>query len=136
MRTGTLLGSLTIPGRPECVRAAREFVASKLGDTCGCADTAVLLTSELVTNSIIHSGSARNGGTITITLVSIPGGIRAEVIDEGSVTVPSLVHGLGQPDLPEDGRGLQLVEMLSARWSFWRDEAGLVTWFELSEPPL
>lgn len=34
--------------------------------------------------------------------------------------------------LEENGRGLQLVQMLSARWSFAHDEAGTVTWFELA----
>lgn len=136
MRTGTLLGSLTIPGRPECVHAAREFVASKLGNGWACTDAAVLLTSELVTNSAVHSNSCRDGGTITITLIAVSGGIRAEVIDEGSTTVPSVLRDPGLADLSEGGLGLQLVEKLSARWSYWRDEAGTVTWFELTEPPL
>lgn len=137
MQTGTaLLGSLTIPGRPERVRAARAFVAQTLDDGCACAPTAVLLTCELVTNSLQHSNSRRDGGTITVTLIAIPGGIRAEVIDEGGATVPVLRPGQpGLPEMAEGGRGLQLVEMLSARWSYTRDEAETVTWFELAEPP-
>jgi anti-sigma regulatory factor (Ser/Thr protein kinase) len=122
VRTGALLGSLTIPGRPECVHVAREFVAARLRDGYACADTAVLLTSELVTNSAVHSDSRRHGGTVTVTLIAVPDGIRAEVIDEGGVTVPSL-----RP-------GPQLIEALSARWDYWSDEAGTVTWFELTEP--
>ena len=48
MMTGaTLLGSLTIPGRPEHVAEARVFAAQKLGVDCACADTAVLLICEL-----------------------------------------------------------------------------------------
>jgi anti-sigma regulatory factor (Ser/Thr protein kinase) len=136
MQTGTaLLGRLTIPGRPERVRAARAFVAQTLDDGCACAPTAVLLTCELVTNSLQHSDSRRDGGTITVTLIAIPGGIRAEVTDEGGATVPALRSGdLRRPELADGGRGLQLVEMLSARWSYTRDEAGTVTWFELAEP--
>lgn len=130
-----LLGSLTIPGRPENVRAARAFVAQALADDCACAPTAVLLTCELVTNSLQHSDSRRDGGTITVTLISIPGGIRAEVVDQGGATVPALRSGNpGLPELAEGGRGLQLVEILSARWSYTRDEAGTVTWFELAKP--
>ena len=135
MRTGALLGSLTIPGQPECVHVAREFVAARLDDGYACADTAVLLTSELVTNSAVHSDSRRDGGTITVTLIAVPGGIRAEVIDEGGATVPSLSPGPGRPDLSDTGRGLQLIEALSARWDYWSDEKGTVTWFELTEPP-
>ncbi len=136
MRIGALLGSLTIPGRPEYVRAARKFVAGKLGAGCAYAETVALLTSELVTNSAVHSDSCRNGGTITITLIAIPGGIRAEVLDDGSASVPSVLPGSRLPDLSEGGRGLQLVATLSTRWNYWRDEAGTVTWFELlTEPP-
>jgi anti-sigma regulatory factor (Ser/Thr protein kinase) len=67
------------------VHVAREFVAARLRDGYACADTAVLLTSELVTNSAVHSDSRRHGGTITVTLIAVPDGIRAEVIDEGGV---------------------------------------------------
>jgi hypothetical protein len=35
----------------------------------------------------------------------------------------------------ENGHGLRLVEILSARWSYYSDAAGMVTWFELTEPP-
>jgi len=137
MNTATaLLGSLTIPGQPEQVAHARAFVARTLGDGRVCADTAVLLTSELVSNSLQHSHSRRDGGTITVTLIAVPGGIRAEVIDEGGATVPALRPGQPEPpELAESGRGLQLVDMLSARWSYTSDEAGTVTWFELAEPP-
>jgi anti-sigma regulatory factor (Ser/Thr protein kinase) len=135
MKTGTaLLGSLTFPGRPDRVAEARAFVAQVLGDDCPCTATAALLTSELVTNALQHSDSRRDGGTITVTLIAVPGGVRAEVIDEGAPTVPVLrADGPEDQHLLESGRGLQLVDMLSARWSYWRDEAGTVTWFELSE---
>ena len=136
MRTGAvLLGSLTIPGRPEHVAEARAFAARKLGNDWACADTAVLLTCELVTNALQHSHSCRDGGTITVTLIAVPGGIRAEVIDEGSATAPALRPDAEPAELAEGGRGLRLVEMLSARWNYCRDEAGTVTWFELAEPP-
>lgn len=136
MTTGAvLLGSLTIPGRPEHVAEARAFATEKLGDDCACADTAVLLTSELVTNALTHSDSCRDGGTVTVTLIAIPGGIRAEVIDDGGTTVPVLRSARPWPaELAESGRGLQLVEMLATRWNYCRDEAGTVTWFELTEP--
>jgi hypothetical protein len=39
------------------------------------------------------------------------------------------------PELIESGRGLQLVEFLSANWGYYRDIAGTVTWFELTEQP-
>jgi anti-sigma regulatory factor (Ser/Thr protein kinase) len=131
-----LLASLTIPGEPAYLHAAREFVACTLGHGCTCSDTAVLLSSELVTNSVQHSNSRRRGGTVTITVIAVPGGIRVEVIDEGSTTTPAA--SLSQPQelgLAANGHGLRLVEILSARWGHYSDAAGTVIWFELTEPP-
>jgi hypothetical protein len=118
MRTqAVLLGSLTIPGHPAWLRAAREFIARTLGTDHACLGTAVLLTSELVTNSLRHSESGRWGGTVTITLISVPDGIRVEVIDDGSETEPAVRTGEPEsPELAEGGRGLQLVEILSGNW--------------------
>ena len=105
MRTGTtLLGSLTIPGRPERLHATRAFVAQTLADGCPCAEIAVLLTSELVSNSLQHSNSRRDGGAITVNLIAIPGGIRAEVTDDGSETVPAL-----RPPQPAEPGRQQMV---------------------------
>jgi len=138
MRTGTtLLGSLTIPGQPRHLRAARAFVADTLGPDCPCTESAVLLASELIANAMQHSNSRHDGQTITTNLVAIPGGIRAEVIDAGGPTVPSLrPTQFGQPDLAERGRGLQLIDMLADRWDYSRDEAATITWFELSTSAL
>ena len=96
----------------------------------------MLLTSELVTNSVQYINSGRAGGTVTVTLISIPGGFRVEVIDDGAETTPTASAGPNrQPDLADSGRGLELVEMLSAGWNHYSDSAGRVTWFELTEPP-
>ena len=137
MNTGTvLLGSMTIPGQPEHLRSCRAFVARALDDDGACAEAAILLTSEVVTNSLQHSDSRRDGGTITITLIAVLGGVRVEVIDDGGETSPALrLPASLLPDLAECGRGLQMVEMLAARWGHYRDTAGAVTWFELAEPP-
>lgn len=123
-------------GQPACLHAAREFVARTLGARHARLDTAVLLTSELVTNSVLHSESGCPGGTVTITLISIADGVRVEVIDDGSVNEPTVrLSGAESSEVAESGRGLQLVEFLSANWGYYRDTAGTVTWFELTEQP-
>jgi anti-sigma regulatory factor (Ser/Thr protein kinase) len=127
-----LLGTLTIPGRPEFARAARRFVARTLRDGYPCADTAVLLTSELVGNSLQYSDSRLPGGVITVTLMAITGGIRAEVADRGGRTAPAICQPDPGGELAEGGRGLRLVELLSARWSCRREPARTITWFELA----
>ena len=130
------MGSLTIPGQPACLHAAREFAARTLDVSHARLDTAVLLTSELVTNSVLHSESGRPGGTITITLISVADGVRVEVIDDGSVNEPTVrLSGAESPEVAESGCGLQLVEFLSVNWGYYRDTAGTVTWFELTDQP-
>ena len=128
--TGTAVRAcLTIPGQPEQVRAARGFVETVIGADRPFTFAAVLLTSELVTNSMLHSNSGLPGETITITVASSPGTARVEVRDAGGTCVPS-PHA--RDDLADRGRGLQLVRDLSARWGYRRELTGLVTWFEVS----
>jgi anti-sigma regulatory factor (Ser/Thr protein kinase) len=71
---------------------------------------------------------------ITIMLIVIPGGIRAEIADEGGPGVPVLQSAQpGWPELAESGHGLRLVDQLSTRWSCSQDQCGTVTWFELTD---
>src|SRR5438093_6907399 len=67
----TVLGSLTLPGRPEQVATARAFVARTLSSHQVGADydAATLLTSETVTNAIQHTKSGVDGGTVTIVVI-------------------------------------------------------------------
>jgi anti-sigma regulatory factor (Ser/Thr protein kinase) len=128
-----LLGVLAIPGRREFARAARVFVARTLDGRYSDTGTAMLLTSELVGNSLQYSNSCRPGGVITVVLIALPGGIRAEVADGGGVTVPTLsLSGAGSPDLSERGRGLRLLDLLSLRWGYHREGTRTITWFELA----
>jgi len=53
--------SATFAGRPDQVREARAFVGRLLGSSHPCGDVAVLLASEVVTNSLLHGGSAGPG---------------------------------------------------------------------------
>jgi len=55
--------SVTIAAVPGQVRLARAFVAWMLGGSHPDADVAVLLASELVTNSVLHSGSRSRAGS-------------------------------------------------------------------------
>jgi anti-sigma regulatory factor (Ser/Thr protein kinase) len=101
---------LDVPALPEHVRTARNLVATTLGNGHPCAADAVLLASELVTNSVRHSGSRRPGGTVTITIWGDTSSVLIEVTDAGGQSVPAVHHGSDQ----EGGRGLFLVEQLSA----------------------
>jgi len=110
---------------PLSARAAREVMEAALRPW-GDADTTeigVLLTTELVTNAIVH---ARTDFALRVTTSEER--LRVEVSDS-SQDPPRLVpiHGL-----EDHGRGLHLVDALSASWGVdWRDQ-GKAVWFELA----
>ncbi len=133
----TVLGSLTIPGRPEQVATARAFVSRTLSSyQVGTDnDAATLLTSEIVTNAIQHTKSGVDGGIVTIVVIGVPHGVLVEIIDDGSASIP-IVKG----DLyAAEGHGLFLVQHLAAQWGYLRDPASTTVWFHLpttEEPQL
>ncbi len=125
----TVLGSLTIPGRPEQVAKARAFVSRTLGShrVAADADAATLLTSEIVTNAIQHTKSGVEDGTVTIVVIRVPHGVLVEIIDDGSAGSPVVKGDL----YAADGHGLFLVQHLAAQWGYLRDPAGTTVWFHL-----
>lgn len=86
-------------------------------------ETAVLLTSELVTNAIVHARSE-------VTLIaSLNAGVpRISVLDD-STTVPR--PRLGGVELAAGGRGIPIVEAFAARWGTFPMGRGKLVWFEL-----
>jgi anti-sigma regulatory factor (Ser/Thr protein kinase) len=87
------------------------------------ADSAVLLTSELVTNALRHSS-----GTVVVDISCSFGQLRVEVHDSsGSMPIQA-----DPDDDGETGRGLLIVETLSAEWGFYRTSIGKAVYFVLS----
>jgi anti-sigma regulatory factor (Ser/Thr protein kinase) len=124
-----ILGRLTVPGRPEYVHETRSFVAKALGDLHPSLDDAILLTSELVTNAVTHTGSRAPGGTVTVVVAESAGGVRIEVADGGSDLCTPVVR---DEVYAADGHGLLLVQNLSDQWGYLRDNAGTTVWFWLA----
>jgi anti-sigma regulatory factor (Ser/Thr protein kinase) len=85
-------------------------------------DVAVLLTSDLVTNAILHG----DGKNVTIAIRCSRGRLRVDVYD----TARSLPATLEPADL-ETGSGLVLVSTLSSEWGFFRTPAGKAVYFTL-----
>ena len=124
-----IVGSLTVAGRTRNVAEARSFVGRTLGATHPCADEAVLLCSELVTNAMLHSESGQPGGTVTVVVLGFPGAVRVEVVDNGSArSTPVVKAEVFEPD----GHGLFLVEQLADNWGYTRDTVGTTVWFRLT----
>ena len=132
MAGAAVLGSLAIPGRPERVRDARAFTARILASLGADADTAVLLTSELVTNAVRHTRSGTAGGTVNLVILDEPAGVRVEVADEGSDACAPVVKW---DAFASDGHGLMLVQTLAAEWGYLRSGGnGTTVWFRLAKP--
>jgi anti-sigma regulatory factor (Ser/Thr protein kinase) len=127
-----ILGSLTIEGRAGEVSGARAFVTRTLAATGKGqrvdSDAATLLTSELVTNAVMHTASGSPDGSVTIVVVDVPDGVLIEVIDDGSGGTPVVKGDL----FAASGHGLYLVQQLAAQWGYLRDPAGTTVWFHLA----
>lgn len=126
-----VLGSLTIPARAEHVAVARSFVAGALSSHPA-TDVAVLLSSEIVTNSVLHSDSRRPGGTVRVTILEAGSGVRVEVDDAGSDLSIPVVKGHG---CVSGGHGLFLVQALADEWGYVRGDPGTTVWFRIASRP-
>ena len=127
----TARAELVLPMSSESPSAARAFARSS-----GCPehalevlDDALLLISELVTNSVLHGGPP-----IVLAIECDTTGLQVRVRD-GATDLP-VPRTAGDDD--ENGRGLSLVDLLTDTWGVEPvvDEhgAGKQVWFELRRP--
>jgi anti-sigma regulatory factor (Ser/Thr protein kinase) len=113
---------VTIPLGVQAPSAARSVIAQWLADHVApsALETALLLVSELVSNSVRHSG-VPEGEDVIVRVHLWRDGFRLEVEDPGRDGViapqpPDLLRG--------GGMGLHLVQTLSERWGLERVAAG------------
>jgi anti-sigma regulatory factor (Ser/Thr protein kinase) len=121
--------SISLPPTGEGVRAARRFVRLFLDEPVPppVAETAVLLTSELVANAVQHAGPHAPDATIGLRVTSTTKHVRVEV-DDHSGTNPTIGDGAtGNPS----GRGMLLVNRLASRWGIERGSRGKTVWFAI-----
>ena len=111
-------------------RSARRFVGRALDDAQverAVFETVVLLTSEVVTNAVLHACSP-----IEVTVEIGSHAVRVQVSDE----LPGLRD---EPDRSRHGGwGLVLVAAMASHWgiSARGDAAGKSVWFEVARPTL
>lgn len=110
-----LLVAFTLPGTPFSVPMARSYVQAALGHYAlgGYAGDVESVTAELVTNAVKHARSPTV--SLTLTRPEDSGGLVVEVSDLSPS--PPVKRDLADDLL--NGRGLHIVEALSARWG-WR----------------
>ena len=120
---GPRLLAFVLPGIPESVRVARYRVRAALGfhhlDLY--ASDAEIITSELVTNVIQHACSD-GADTVGVTLVRArnPEAVTV-IVSDSSPERPAMRE---TPAGSERGRGLRIVEALSAHWGWYPEEGG------------
>ena len=111
--------------------AARRELETLLWNLDGSEfETVALLVTELIANSVKHSGT-RPGGTVRLDVVLSTDLVRVEVRDEG----PGFSPRARTADSPlESNWGLLLLDEISDRWAVEADPHTLV-WFELDRVP-
>ncbi|GGU06049.1 hypothetical protein GCM10010272_58910 [Streptomyces lateritius] len=114
------------------VATARAFVRDTLQGWgyAEVVDDAVVLTSELVTNAVIHAGTAAE-----VLCLRSDDGIRIEVADRYPEREIPVQGGrtLAHPDR-ENGRGLLLCAALATRWGVDYTPTQKHVWFQLDLP--
>jgi phosphoserine phosphatase RsbU/P len=137
--SGPFVRRLRLPPDATSPAIARGTVASVLVDAhlITLRDEATLLTSELVTNGVIHARTE-----IELEVVADARGVHVAVTDFApppEIVEPVVNHVLVKevlvPELVaparEGGRGLLLVSRVASRWGTSHDRGGRTVWFHL-----
>jgi GAF domain-containing protein/anti-sigma regulatory factor (Ser/Thr protein kinase) len=116
---------------PAAAAAARRFVRDTLrtwqlagrGDL---VDDAVLLTSELVTNAVVHAGTP-----VQVTCRLAHGAVEVVVLDHHPVQLIPDPHGAPVAAERTSGRGLMLPAELASSWGVTYARTAKAVWFRL-----
>lgn len=107
-------------------RFATEFLDGSAFESM--TETLVLLVSEVVTNAVQHTDSARViAGLAHIDLETV----RCAVTDDAAEQAPSVMST--EPSRV-GGLSMAIVESLSSRWGCARDGSSKSVWFEIERP--
>jgi anti-sigma regulatory factor (Ser/Thr protein kinase) len=113
---------VSLPLTDEAPSSVRHWFAERSRFPLDVHDRIVLLLSELVANSVTHSG-LEAPDEVEVSVREIPGGLHVEVVD----------HGVGidnpKPREPEHF-GLRFVDTQTDRWGYTNDPTRV--WFEIT----
>ena len=119
---------LELPGTPAAPSVARLFIRNlcKEWGASSVCDVAELLSSELVTNAVIHARSAVELQAVYDDMSVL----RIDVYDRSPVAVSAEPRQASEG--AEGGRGLAIVAKLSCRWGVDSLAQGKRVWFTLA----
>ena len=133
-----LVATAAYQPEPTAAAAARRFVRDTLqtwlidgaaiaGD--GLIDDVVLLTSELVTNAVVHAGTP-----VEVTCKLSGGGVEVVVSDEHPARlVPEPPESEHIPAERTSGRGLLLPAALASAWGVSYGQSAKAVWFRIGQ---
>lgn len=129
--------SMPFAADPRAAGAARTLVVDSLTawQLPELVDTAELLTSELVTNALLHARTP-----LAVSLAVAHGWLEVSVADRdphpprGRHQAPVDAMGVA-PELLPGGRGLLLVDALADEWGVEQRSTGKQVWFTLATGP-
>ncbi|HXZ71370.1 MAG TPA: ATP-binding protein, partial [Streptosporangiaceae bacterium] len=134
-----LVATAAYQPEPTAAAAARRFVRDTLQTwfTNGAAiaghglvDDAVLLTSELVTNAVVHAGTP-----VEVTCKLTGGGVEVVVSDgHPARLVPEPPENEHIPAERTSGRGLLLPAALASAWGVTYGRSAKAVWFRIGPP--
>jgi two-component sensor histidine kinase len=114
----------TFPLTVVAARSARRWLDATRIIPFDARDIVLVLVSELVSNSVVHSGLPTSD-TVQVLVVLLPGSLRVEVSDDGI--------GMGHdPALADLSFGLRMVERSADRWG--HTDHPTKVWFEVMLP--
>ncbi len=115
---------LDVPLEPSAVSRVRAFVRSALAGAIDeeALDTVLLLTSEVVTNAILHAKTPSE-----VRLIRLHDAVRVEVADASTLLPERRFFDFDSAS----GRGLAIVEAVAARWGIEPAAAHKTVWFEV-----
>lgn len=126
--------TFAIPASPESVGLARKLTGAVLrawACTVDC-DMTVLLVDEVFTNAVLHGvGPMSEAARVTVELVASARGLHVEVHDPGRGDSGAVI-ARGADAQSESGRGLDLVDALSACWGSKETPDGKYVFFDMT----
>jgi anti-sigma regulatory factor (Ser/Thr protein kinase) len=124
----TSLIALTLPGTPYSVQMARFYVRAALAyhQLSEFAEDGEMIASELVTNAIQHAGALQFG----LEVRYLPDSDAVAVIVADTSLTPPVRRD--PPEGAARGRGLNIVDALSASWGWQLQDRGKAVYAILS----
>lgn len=122
--------SMEVPAEPTAPSRVRHWMTAQLGEWRvpeAIVGAAVLCTSELTTNALLHAGTAAR-----VEIDLSPERLLVSVADSGT---RGTVTKAQTDTLSSRGRGLGLIEQLSDAWGTDPTVRGSTVWFEILIPP-